>query len=189
VVTSCFFCQNLLSDFIEGILPSSRHEELKRHLESCRDCAEVHRDLSSTLELLHALPPRPLSADMALRITEACVAGRAAFFTSRRISQFVLFLSVPALLFAGAVVTFPKLFPWATSWRAAPDQARYVKYFPLLQGASEIIEEQSNWLHVREPYMRSLWEEGGLTPEEFEKDFQGKPSKAEGRDEGSGDSP
>ena len=59
-----------------------------------------------------------------------------------------------------------------------------VNCLPLLdvrqEGATDIIEEQSNWLHIREPMMRSLWEEGGLSPEEFEKSFQGKGSSPGG---------
>jgi hypothetical protein len=90
-------------------------------------------------------------------------------------------------------VAFPKLFPWFTRFRASQDEALFVRYFPLLQGAAEIVEEESNWLHVREPFMRSVWEEGGLSPEEFEKAFKpgAKPSvpppmaKGEPADEGS----
>ena len=66
-----------------------------------------------------------------------------------------------------------------------------VRYFPLLQGASHIVDEQANWLYYREPVMRSLWEEGGFSPEEFEKTFSPKglpnvPGKVlEGNGEGS----
>ena len=65
--SSCFFCQNLLSDFIEGILPATRKQELQIHLDGCKDCASVQKDLLSTLDILHALPSRPLSHEMALR--------------------------------------------------------------------------------------------------------------------------
>lgn len=179
-MTSCFFCQNLLSDYLEGILPSSRHEELKRHLHDCRDCNGVHDDLQSTLNLLHRIPHRQLSHDMALRIAEASQAGKRAIFSRARLSRVMLFLLVPALLFAGAVVTFPKLFPWFTRFRVSQDESQFVRYFPLLQGATEIVEEQSSWLHAREPFMRSVWEEGGLSPEEFEKTFKpgAKPAPA-----------
>jgi hypothetical protein len=171
-MTTCFFCQNLLSDYIEGILPSARHEELKRHLEWCRTCNEVHRDLETTLDLLRAIPPRPLSHDMALRITEASQAGKRKVLTRARLSQIVIVLAVPALLFATAVVTFPKLFPWFTRFRVSQDESLFARYYPLAQGAAEIVDEQTNWLHVREPFMRSVWEEGGLSPEEFEKAFK-----------------
>ena len=117
---------------------------------------------------------------MSLRITEAAVAGRAVVFTRARVSQAVLFLTVPLLLFAGAVFSFPKLFPWFTQWRTvASDESQFVRYFPLLQGATEILDEQANWLHIKQPFMRSVWEEGGLSPEEFEKTFQGKGAKGE----------
>jgi len=182
MVTSCFFCQNLLSDYIEGILPSSRQEELKKHLDGCRPCGEVQRDLISTLELLHSLPSRPLSHDMALRITEASQAGRTPILSRSRVSRMLIVLAVPTLLFGAAVLSFPTLFPWFNHLRVTPDDSQFVRYYPLLQGAAEIIEEQSNWLHLREPMMRSLWEEGGLSPEEFEKSFQGKSAGGTDKD-------
>lgn len=173
---SCFFCQNLLSDYIEAILPSSRHEELKQHLAECEDCAAVHQDLLSTLAMLQAVPLKPLSHDMSLRITEASQVRKASLFSRVRVSRLVTLLAVPTLIFLTAVFTFPTLFPWFYRWRRAQDEASFVRFYPLTQGAGEIIEEQANWLHLREPLMRSVWEEGGLSPEEFEKSFQGKPT-------------
>jgi hypothetical protein len=179
MVTTCFFCQNLLSDYIEGILPSSRHEELKRHLETCRNCSSVHGDLEATLDVLHTIPSRTLSHDLALRITNA---GRLRLLSRVSVSRFDHFLLVPVLLFFGAASAFPTLFPWYARWRAGGDTSQFVRYYPLLDGASEIIEEQANWLHVSDPFMRSVWEEGGLSPEEFEKTFQiDKPIKVDGK--------
>lgn len=177
---NCFFCQNLLSDFIEGILPATREQEIKNHIDGCNDCTAVHHDLKSTLDILHALPSRPLSHEMALQINQASHPRRPRVMTKARVSRAVLFLTVPLLLFAGTVVLFPKLFPWFTRLRPSSQKDHFVRYFPLLQGASEIIEEQASWLHVRGPFMRSFWEEGGLSPEEFEKTFSGKgPPKPE----------
>lgn len=180
MVTSCFFCQNLLSDYIEGILPSSRNEEIKTHLGECRECGEVHKDLVSTIDLLHSLPSRPLSHDMSLRITEASQAGKASMFSRVKVSRVMTLLAVPILVFATAVFTFPTLFPWAYRLGRVSDESSFARFYPLLHGATEIIEEQANWLHIREPFMRSLWEEGGLSPEEFEKTFQGKSSTGGG---------
>jgi hypothetical protein len=172
MVTTCFFCQNLLSDYIEGILPSSRHDELKRHLDTCRNCTAVHSDLEVTLDVLREIPSRPLSHDLALRITEASSAGRLRLFSRVSLSRFVLFLLIPVMLFFAAASAFPTLFPWYARWRSGGDTSLFVRYYPLLDGATEIIEEQANWLHVSDPFMRSVWEEGGLSPEEFEKTFQ-----------------
>lgn len=178
--SSCFFCQNLLSDFIEGILPATRKQELQTHLDGCKECAAVQKDLVSTLDILRALPSRPLSHEMALQINQASHPRRPRVITRTRVSRAVLFMAVPLLLFSGTVVLFPKLFPWFTRLRPSSQKDHFVRYFPLLQGASEIIEEQASWLHVRGPFMRSFWEEGGLSPEEFEKTFSGKgPTKAD----------
>ncbi len=178
--STCFFCQNLLSDFIEGILPATREQEIKHHIDGCDSCTSVHKDLVRTLDILHALPSRPLSHEMALQINQASHPRRPRVITRARVSRAVLFMAVPLLLFTGTVVLFPKLFPWFTRLRPSSQKDHFVRYFPLLQGASDIIEEQASWLHVRGPFMRSFWEEGGLSPEEFEKTFSGKgPLKPE----------
>ena len=87
-----------------------------------------------------------------------------------------MFIAAPCLMFATVVVIFPKMFPWLTHFQTAPDESQFVRYSPLGQGASEILDEQANWLQVKEPFMRSVWEEGGLSPEEFEKTFEVRPS-------------
>lgn len=176
VANSCFFCENLLSDYMEGILPTARHEEIKEHLGGCDRCREILDDIKGTRDLLRQLQPRALSHEMALRVTEASQAGRRRLLTRARVAGFMLFLAVPALLFGAAVLTFPKLFPWFTRFRASNDESQFVRYFPLLQGGAESVEEQASWLQLREPMLRSVWEEGGLSPEEFEKTFQMKGS-------------
>jgi hypothetical protein len=170
--SSCFFCQNLLSDYLEGILPAARHEQIKSHLDTCAECAGVHTHLVSTIKLLHTLPERPVSHEMALRITEAAESRRHVFRSSGRLSKVALGLSIPVLLFFGMVVSFPTLFPWVPFLSHSEDEAQYARYFPLLQGASDILDEQGNWLHSREGLTGSLWEEGGMSPEDFEKTFQ-----------------
>lgn len=179
MMTSCFFCQNLLSDYVEGVLPSSRHEELRHHLETCKACSEAHQDLSATLSLLKAIPSKALSSDMALRILEASQSRKAALLSPRVLSRVTLAFCIPVLLALSAIYAFPSFFPWLERFRPAVEESQFVRYYPLLQGASEIIEEQSSWLHLREPFMRSVWEEGGLSPEEFEKTFQVKGAKGE----------
>ena len=170
MISSAFICQNLLSDYVDGVLPKSREEEVKQYLSENSRSAEELEDLQSLLALLGELPPRPLGHELAIQITETCSSGRKSAFTRSRVSQTVMFLLVPILLFGASVAVFPKLFPWLTQFQAGP-KAQFVRYFPLLQGASEIIEEHASWIHVRGPFMRSFWEEGGLSPEEFERAF------------------
>lgn len=174
MVTTCFFCQNLLSDFIEGILPSSRHDEIKKHLDSCKQCAQVEKDLQSTLVLLHEVRPRQLTHELPLRIMEASAAGKGKVFRRVEASRRVILTAVPLLLFIGMMFAFPRLFPWATYLRGMQDESNFTRYFPLLQGATEIIDEQTAWFGQKGPFSGSLWEEGGLSPDEFEKAFQKK---------------
>jgi len=179
MVTSCFFCQNLLSDFIEGILPSSRHEQLKGHLAECKECSAIHRDLQTSLKALHTLPARVLTPDLSMRIGEASQAGSSGFLSRRNLSRVTLLVVFPLLVFFSVAAIFPGLFPWLPLFKGNESENQFVRYFPLLQGASEILEEQGTWLHSRESLMGSLWEEGGLSPEEFEKTFQVKPPKGD----------
>lgn len=176
---SRFFCENLLSDYIDGVLPQTRETELKEFIKQDNGVKDVHEDLLKTLNLLRGLPPQPISHEVALQISEASHPRSHRWLSRGRISRLVLAFLVPFLVFGSVVVIFPRLFPWFTELTAPREQTHFVRYFPLLQGASDIIEEQATWLRVRGPLMRSFWEEGGLSPEEFEKAFSVKlPSSA-----------
>lgn len=169
---SAFFCQNQLSEYLDGLLPQSRSDEVKKTLDSDKDCSRFYRDLQTAIDIARSLPPRPLSHDLALQIVEASERGERRFGSRVFASRLVLFLAVPILLFGTAVTTFPEFFPFVQRLGAHSGSEDFVRYFPLLQGANDIIEEQSNWLRLREPFKVSVWEEGGLSPEEFEKSFQ-----------------
>ena len=175
--TSCFFCQNLLSDFMEGILPVARHDELRSHLTSCEKCKTAHKDLLLTMDVLKGFPTPILAHEAALRITEASQAGSKRFVTRARLSRASLLLAFPLLVVIGLSLAFPTLFPLKEWLGHGKDDAHFSRYYPLLQGAAEIIEEQAGWLHDRDSVKGSVWEEGGLSPEEFEKAFQIKGAK------------
>lgn len=168
----------MLSDFMESLLPQSRADEIEKHLESCKACSEVRRDLTATLEVAHALPPRPISHETALKITEACQAGTRKYISASASRRAFLIL-VPLLVLGSVAAFFPGVFPWMANLRMKNSESDFVRYFPMLEGANEIVEEHGNWLHVKEPAMRSLWEEGGISPDEFEKSFTGKPAVGE----------
>ncbi len=134
--TSCFFCQNLLSDFVEGILPASRHDELKRHLTTCRECGGVHQELVTTMEFLGGLPSHSLSPDMSLRITEASQAGKGLHLNRTSVSRAVLFVMLPLLVVVAVIASFPRLFPWANPFGAVQDESQLARYYPLQKGAA-----------------------------------------------------
>jgi hypothetical protein len=174
---SCFFCQNLLSDFVEGVLPQSRHRELKEHIAKCPDCTLLHDDLVATLGLLQRLPKALPTPELELRLVQAALAGRGARWTKSRLTFVALLVALPLLSVAGAVAVFPDRFPWLRELAGAAEEAQFVRYSPLAQGAADIVEEQANWLNLGEAGTRSVWEEGGLSPDEFEKAFQLKPGE------------
>lgn len=178
MATTCFFCQGMLSDFLEKLLPARKTEEIQEHLDSCKVCSEVLRDLQTTIEIASLLPAETVQGETSQRIVEACESGSRKL-SAARASRWAFLALVPALLFASVVAVFPGLFPGLTSLRSGSDASAFVRYYPLLEGAAEIVDEHGNWLHVKEPAMRSLWEEGGISPEEFEKSFTGKPAAGE----------
>lgn len=178
MVVSCFFCQSMLSDFLESLLPEARGQEIRDHLQSCAECSRVERELKKTVEVSRRLPFAPLNHETALRITEACHAGTRKPVLGR-VARWTALGLLPLVFVGLAALAFPRAFPWLDRFRDPNSEARFVRYFPLLNGAEEIVDEHANWLHVREPAMRSLWEEGGITPEEFEKSFTGKSVSGE----------
>lgn len=175
LITTCFFCQNLLSDYIEGILPSSRHQEITKHLEGCEKCRQAQKDLEKTISLSPQLKTPTLDPAFFIRLEEASRAGRRVIFAKNKWARISLYSLAPVAVLLVLVFAFPTFFPWLSYVRNYDDESNFARYFPLLQGATEIIEEQANWLHSREPMAGSLWEEGGMSPEEYEKAFQGKP--------------
>jgi hypothetical protein len=64
-----------ISDFAEGLLPPSRTADVRRHLDQCELCADVHASLEEIRELLGTLPGPPrMPADVAGRIDAALAA-------------------------------------------------------------------------------------------------------------------
>ncbi|MET9969437.1 hypothetical protein ABZZ80_26795 [Streptomyces sp. NPDC006356] len=64
-----------ISDLTEGLLPPSRTADVRRHLEQCELCADVHASLEEIRDLLGTLPGPPrMPADVAGRIDAALAA-------------------------------------------------------------------------------------------------------------------
>lgn len=64
-----------ISDLHEGLLPPSRTADVRRHLDVCDLCADVHASLTEIRELLGTLPGPPrMPADVAGRIDAALAA-------------------------------------------------------------------------------------------------------------------
>ncbi|MEU6550657.1 hypothetical protein ABZ915_10275 [Streptomyces sp. NPDC046915] len=73
-----------ISDLTENLLPPSRTEEIRRHLEECELCADVHASLEEIRGLLGALPEPPrMPADVADRIDAALAAEAPVTHVSR----------------------------------------------------------------------------------------------------------
>ncbi|MEU5594154.1 hypothetical protein [Streptomyces sp. NPDC020298] len=73
-----------ISDLTDGLLPPSRTEDIRRHLEECELCADVHTSLEEIRELLGTLPEPPrMPADVADRIDAALAAEASVTHVSR----------------------------------------------------------------------------------------------------------
>lgn len=156
-------------------MPSVRHEEITKHLNSCENCKKIKEELESSIGLLSSIEKPNLSQALSIRVEEACLSGKTSLVSRAKLIRYGSYAAVPLLLMTILFFIFPSVFPWISYLRNYEDESNFNRYFPLLQGASEIIEEQANWLHSREPLSGSLWEEGGMSPEEYEKAFQKKP--------------
>ncbi|MFF8523301.1 anti-sigma factor family protein [Streptomyces werraensis] len=64
-----------ISDLTEGLLPADRRDDIRRHLERCELCADVHASLEEIRGLLGTVPSPPrMPADVAGRIDAALAA-------------------------------------------------------------------------------------------------------------------
>ncbi|MGA5122795.1 anti-sigma factor family protein [Streptomyces pseudogriseolus] len=64
-----------ISDLTEGLLPADRRDDIRRHLDGCELCADVHASLEEIRGLLGTVPGPPrMPADVAGRIDAALAA-------------------------------------------------------------------------------------------------------------------
>ncbi|MFI8088942.1 anti-sigma factor family protein [Streptomyces sp. NPDC086080] len=64
-----------ISDLTEGLLPSARSADVRRHLDACALCADVQASLEQIRDLLGTVPgPAPMPAEVAGRIDAALAA-------------------------------------------------------------------------------------------------------------------
>ncbi|MBT3162562.1 hypothetical protein HTV80_05480 [Streptomyces sp. Vc74B-19] len=64
-----------ISDLTEGLLPAARRDDVRRHLDRCALCADVHASLEEIRGLLGTIPGPPrMPADVAGRIDAALAA-------------------------------------------------------------------------------------------------------------------
>lgn len=64
-----------ISDLTEGLLPADRRDDIRRHLDRCELCADVHASLEEIRGLLGTVPGPPrMPADVAGRIDAALAA-------------------------------------------------------------------------------------------------------------------
>lgn len=54
-MTTCKEIITLLSDYLEGDMPSARREDFERHMSDCPPCVEFLEDLRKTCSLLGGL--------------------------------------------------------------------------------------------------------------------------------------
>jgi hypothetical protein len=163
----------MLSDFIEDILPDSKQQEIKKHLENCSQCEKVQKRITKSIELVKTLPIQTPEQDLKALIDQA--GQQVKFYTkipkvsvSKLWGVFAVIAIIVGLTFYHPTEIF--------SFLQRNPNSEFTRYYPLMQGANEIIEEHSHWLVNREPWSSSLWDEGGLSPEEFEKVFPTKQS-------------
>jgi len=57
-----------MSEEIDGCLEGDAHDALMAHLETCAACRRVYDELTHTLSLMRAVPPKPAPPDMAARV-------------------------------------------------------------------------------------------------------------------------
>jgi len=146
-------------------------------MNGCQPCHRLHRDMQLSQDLLKRLPLNVPSHETVLRIMGASQDRRKSIFYNPKFRTVTLGLVMPLLILAVLVSAFPNYFAWAWAWRKPQVRSQFVRYYPLFQGATEIVQEQGASLLATESFAGSLWEEGGLSPEDFEKTFQRKRLK------------
>jgi hypothetical protein len=99
--SQCAAVLPLLSEFIDGVLPSESAWSVQKHITLCPDCARSARDLQRTASLLAALPPRPLSQGFDTALSARIAAASAARAEANRspVRRLIARLSASRLFF------------------------------------------------------------------------------------------
>jgi len=124
--------------------------------------------------LTQTLSGEQLSHEMMLRIMEASQGRKRSVFANPKVRTAVVGLVLPLVILAILVTAFPSHFSWAWPWRQPTIKTQFVRYYPLFQGAAAVLDDQTSLLLSADSFVGSLWEEGGLSPEDFEKAFRKK---------------
>jgi len=156
---------------MDKVLPESRHDEVDSHLKDCNACTQKSEKLQTTLKALKEIQKSP--ADF-FDVDFNKLHFRPRFFwsSSSYISRASLFTLIPLFACLGVLMSFSTTRAYLEKLNPFVSSPNFVRYNPLQNGILDILEEQSQWVNLKEPWTRSFWEEGGLGPDEFEKSFQ-----------------
>jgi anti-sigma factor RsiW len=73
-VTSPLACRDvveLVTDYLEGVLPPRLHVAVEEHLRGCDDCSTYVSQLRATVSALASTPPQPLDPEFCARLVAA----------------------------------------------------------------------------------------------------------------------
>ena len=79
----CKQCQELISDYIDGLLELGEQVKIERHLADCEPCRAVRDDLLQIVHFSHQLPERTPSGALWARIQSNIAQEQPASFLSR----------------------------------------------------------------------------------------------------------
>lgn len=144
-------------------------------MSGCPHCETKFSELKAVVGFLHHSKKSEVVPELSIRIAEAAQAKKRIVVSRRQISVGVFTTAAVTLAFLSLVFLFPTSVPFLSNFRGAKE-TQFTRFFPLLHGATEVLDDQTNWIQSREALSGSIWEEGGLSPEEFEKAFQLRPS-------------
>lgn len=167
VAISCFFCENLLSDYIENLLPLERKKEIEEHLKTCETCNNLCSLLLKELATLGALPKQSISKELSLEIADI-IDSKSSAFSKRKITTLAISATIMLLIFFSIVALYPASFPLFFNFLTQNQKETFVRYYPLLNGANLVIEEQAHWLNNTE-LTKTFLDQEEISTSEFEK--------------------
>ncbi len=168
---SCFQTRNLFTEFTDKDVPVDAHQKIEGHLRECRSCELEYRDFQETLEALHSIPLPPLDAEVQKQWAQLA-RQRKQWLSLSTATQALTLLIFCSLCIIAAQRWMPSpVQSWIQMVLRLPTEQHFVRYDPLAEGALSVVQEQASWLQFREPSAQALWNEGGMSADEFERAF------------------
>lgn len=152
---NCGKATELLTEYLDGLLPPGLSRELSEHLRSCSECKKLLKEMQGTVHLLQAMPIQRAPASFAAAVNQRIATPAVPVTVAARVQAMVHAHVLPALatgltVLLALLIGIWSLVPNSKHEVPANDQAylqavmadhdAYAAQQPLADGSGEVVQ-------------------------------------------------